>query len=172
MDVRLRSGPRARGALGVAGRKDLVILLFSPRMRADISAALVDTEENWNSLRDIPLRCASLHRQDRLGSTPRLCLAALRQRQNRRPRRLGTIHRNPVRLFPGLRLGRPCQLRRHLQSGVSIRWRLPAAFIRQSVRYRRRQRRRDRRLLLRLPHPLQGPNGAAMEPHGRAGPHP
>ena len=38
---------RAREVLLVAaGRKDLVILLFSPRMRADISAALVDTEEN------------------------------------------------------------------------------------------------------------------------------
>ena len=32
--------------LGQAGRRHLVILLFSPRMRADMSAALVDTEEN------------------------------------------------------------------------------------------------------------------------------
>jgi hypothetical protein len=69
MDVRLWSGPRARGVLvfvarlvglsggfglararevfwGPEGRRDLVILFFSPRIRADMSAALVDTEEN------------------------------------------------------------------------------------------------------------------------------
>ena len=39
-------GAGARGFLCPAGRRHLVILLFSPRMRADMSAALVDTEEN------------------------------------------------------------------------------------------------------------------------------
>ena len=46
MDVRLWSGPRARGVLGPEGRRDLVISFFSPRIRADMSAALVLTEEN------------------------------------------------------------------------------------------------------------------------------
>src|ERR1039457_1174826 len=32
--------------LGPEGRRDLVISFFSPRIRADMSAALVDTEEN------------------------------------------------------------------------------------------------------------------------------
>jgi hypothetical protein len=32
--------------LGPEGRRDLVISLFSPRIRADMSAALVLTEEN------------------------------------------------------------------------------------------------------------------------------
>ena len=32
--------------LGSEGRRDLVISFFSPRIRADMSAALVDTEEN------------------------------------------------------------------------------------------------------------------------------
>ena len=31
---------------GPEGRRDLVISFFSPRIRADMSAALVDTEEN------------------------------------------------------------------------------------------------------------------------------
>src|ERR1022692_4753518 len=46
MDVRLWSDPRARDVLGPEGRRDLVISFFSPRIRADMSAALVDTEEN------------------------------------------------------------------------------------------------------------------------------
>ena len=53
------SGAGARGFVFPAGRRHLVISFFSPRMRADMSAALVDTEENWkcrpgNSLRVIP----------------------------------------------------------------------------------------------------------------------
>ena len=47
MDVRRLWSARARERfLGSEGWKDLVILFFSPRIRADISAALVDTEEN------------------------------------------------------------------------------------------------------------------------------
>jgi hypothetical protein len=51
---------RAReGFVLPAGRRHLVISFFSPRMRADMSAALVLTEENWKcrpgySLRVIP----------------------------------------------------------------------------------------------------------------------
>ena len=51
-------------------------------------------------------RGAALHRQHRLGSAPRLCLAALRQRQDRAARRLGTLHRVAAGLLAGLRLGR------------------------------------------------------------------
>ena len=44
--ARPASGAYAREFLGLEGRRTLVILFFSPRIRADISAALVDTEEN------------------------------------------------------------------------------------------------------------------------------
>ena len=44
--ARAASGAYAREFLGLEGRRTLVILFFSPRIRADISAALVDTEEN------------------------------------------------------------------------------------------------------------------------------
>src|ERR1017187_2515994 len=56
MDVRLWSGPRARDVLGPEGWKDLVISFFSPRILADMSAALVLTEENWKRLPGYSLR--------------------------------------------------------------------------------------------------------------------
>ena len=53
------AGAGARGFLGKAGRRDLVISFCSPRIRADMSAALVPTEEKLNlrpgySLRVMP----------------------------------------------------------------------------------------------------------------------
>jgi hypothetical protein len=68
-------------------------------------------QAGWHS------RYAPLHRQERLGSAHRLCLASLRQRQDRPARRLGTLHRNSARLLARLRMGRLRQLRRRLQPG-------------------------------------------------------
>ena len=46
MDVRLGLARAREMFLGPEGRRDLVISFFSPRILADMSAALVLTEEN------------------------------------------------------------------------------------------------------------------------------
>ena len=113
-------------------------------------------------------RGAAIHRPYRLGSAPGLCLAALRQRQDRPARRLGTLHRSPAGFRAGLRLGRPLQLCGHLQPGIE-RHNAAALLCRSFQQRRRRKRSGNRGILLRLPHPLSRPHRAAVEPDPRTG---